>query len=137
MERQQIINYRFLSFILGVLLIAGNLFAQPPQRGGMQGPPSFPDSAQIFKMIDELDEAISLSKEQKSKVSELYFSHFEEAKELMEDKKGNRESHREAMDALRQEFDEQVKDLLNENQKTKFEKFIKNQRKQIGENRPR
>ena len=136
MERQQVINYRFLSLILGMLLIAGNLFAQPQQRGGMQGPPPLPDSVQIVKMVDELATAISLSDEQKKQVSELHFAHFEEAKELMEENKSDRENHRQAMDDLRQEFDEQVKELLTEKQLKDFEKFIKNRPKQPGENRP-
>lgn len=136
MESKQIMKYRLLSLILGMLLIAGNVFAQPPQRGGMQGPPPLPDSAQIVQMVDELDEAISLSKEQKSKVSDLYFAHFEEAGELQEKYKGDREGHREAMNDLRDEFDEQVKDLLTKDQGKGFEEFVKNRQKQQGGNRP-
>lgn len=137
MESKQIISYRLLSLILGMLLIAGNLLAQPPQRGGMQGPPPLPDSTQIVKMVDELAKEISLTDKQKTKVSELYFAHFEEAGELQEKFKGDREGHREAMDDLRAEFDEQVKDLLTEDQAEEFEEYVKNRQKQQRGNRPR
>ena len=137
MESKQFINNRFLSFTIVMLLITGNLFAQPPQRGGMQGPPPLPDSTQIVQMVDELATTISLSDDQKTQVSDLYFAHFEEARELMEEHEGDREGHREAMEDLREEFDDQVKDLLSKDQVEKFEKFIKNRPKPQGENRPK
>ncbi len=136
MEIKQIINKRLLTLPTLILLIAGNLFAQPSQRGGMQGPPPLPDSVQIEKMVDELTKSISLSDEQKIQVSELHFDHFAEAKELMEENKKDRKSHHEAMDDLREEFDEQVKDLLTENQVEEFEEFIKNHPKPHGKKRP-
>ena len=127
MESKQRINKRFLFLTSLIVLIVGNLFSQPPQRGGMQGPPPLPDSTQIVKMIDELAKEISLTDKQKTKVSELYFAHFEEAGELQEKYKADRESQREAMDELREDFDDQQKE---------FEVYIKNRQKQQPGNRP-
>ncbi len=52
MDRQPIINYRSLSLIIGFLLIAGNLIAQPQQHE--KRPPTLPDSAHIVQMVDML-----------------------------------------------------------------------------------
>lgn len=98
MEKIQLINHHFLSFIIGLLLISGNLSAQPQ---GQAGPPPLPDSEQIVEMVDELAETLSLSEDQKSDISDLYFSHFEEVKELRDKHEGDREDHRQAMDVLR------------------------------------
>ncbi|NQV36472.1 MAG: hypothetical protein HQ509_00515 [Candidatus Marinimicrobia bacterium] len=85
-----------------------------------------PDSKQIVQMVDELATALSLTEEQKTKVSEMHFAHFEEAKDQMEKSKTSRNNDRHAMDALRKEFEEQVKAVLNDEQKKQFETFIKN-----------
>lgn len=132
MERIQLINHRFLSFIIGLLLISGNLSAQPQRQSG---PPPLPDSEQIVEMVDELAETLSLSEEQKSDVSDLYFVHFEEARKLRNEHEGDRENHRQTMDALRDDFEEQVKEILTDEQITEFEVFMKDRQKQRGENR--
>ncbi|MGD9899475.1 MAG: hypothetical protein AB7T22_10165 [Calditrichaceae bacterium] len=102
------------------LIITGNLFAQ------RQGPPALPDSAQIVKIVDELAEALTLTEEQKSAITDLHFTHFADAKELMEANKGDRESNRQAMEDLRKDFDNQIKELLNDDQIAKYEAYIKN-----------
>lgn len=137
MEIKKRINYRLLFLTLGILLMAGHVFAQPPQRGGrQQGPPPLPDSTQIVQMVDELATAISLSDELKSEVSDLYFTHFDKVGELQEKYKGHREGHREAMDDLKAEFDDQVKDLLTEDQVELFEEYQENRKRQQRGSRP-
>jgi len=84
-----------------------------------------PDSTHIKQMVEELATSLSLSAEQKEKVSELHFSHFKQVKAMIKKDKADREKHRTAMDALRKEFENQVKAELNNKQKTEFEKFIK------------
>lgn len=136
MQSEQFFKYRLLILTTLIFIIAGNLFSQPPQRGRMQGPPPLPDSTQIVKMVDELATTLSLTKEQKSKILELHFAHFEEAKKLMEKNKSDRESHREAMDELKEEFDEQVKDVLTEDQVEAFKEYVENRKKQQRGSRP-
>lgn len=133
MERNQISNYRLLSFTIGILLIAGNLFAkQVPQHR----PPALPDSTQIIEIVEEMDRSLSLTEEQKAAISNIHFHHFEEAKELMEEHKGDREEHRQAMNDLREDFEEQVKDILTDDQIPGFEEFMADQMKRHGKNRP-
>ena len=88
-------------------------------------------------MVDELVTTLSLNEDQITEITDLYFIHFAEAKELMEKHKGDRENHRNAMDALRQDFDNQIKELLNDEQTEEFEEFIKNQKPRRGQQRPR
>jgi hypothetical protein len=87
-------------------------------------------------MIDELDATLLLTIVQRSAISRLYFTHFEEAKELMEEHEGDRENHRQAMDDLREDFDAQVKDILTDEQITEFEKFMESHQRHHDENRP-
>ncbi len=99
-------------------------------------PPALPDSIQIIEIIAELDITLSLTKEQKAAISKIHFDHFEEAKELMEEQKGDRENHRQAMDDLREDFEEQIKELLTDEQITEFEEFMENRQRHHDENRP-
>lgn len=135
MNRQQKIKSRILSLVMGSVLIAGSLFAQPAQN--RNHPPMLPDSSRIVQMVDELATNLSLTDKQKGDVSKICFAHFAEAEELMEEYKGDRENHREAMDDLRQEFEEQVKDFLTDEQKTKFEKSVKNNKPGPGQQHPK
>ena len=133
MNRHHNINRCLLFVVLGGLLFAGSLSAQPPRDGNRL--PALPDSARIAQMVDEMATALSLTEEQKSAVSELHFAHFADAKALMEKRQGDRESHRQAMDALRKTFDEQVKALLTDEQKAKYKTFMKNRGPRPGHQR--
>ena len=121
MNQQNRIQSHILLTIVGIIFITSNLFAQPGQN--RNHPPRLPDSEQIAEMVEELVSTLSLDDEQKSELSKLYFAHFAEAKELMEKHKGDRENHRQAMDALKKEFDAQIQALLNDEQKEKYIKF--------------
>lgn len=119
--------------LIGVLLISCNLIAQPQDE---QHPPLLPDSNKIVQMVDELATALSLNEEQRTQVSELHFTHFKEAGELMEKNKAQGEKGREVMDALRKDFEEQVKALLSDEQKVQFETFLSNHGPQQDRKRP-
>jgi len=108
--------------ILAFLLVTTSIQAQAGR--GHQGPPPIPDKTQIGQMIEELDEALDLSKDQKTQISALYFAHFEEVEALQEAGK----SSREVMDELRKHFQANVTVLLNKNQVKKFKLLQKNQR---------
>jgi len=123
MDKQKKTNRVVLTFLTISLLLAGSLMAQPEQSEGRG--PKLPDSAEITKMMDELAENLSLTEDQKSKISELHFAHFSEAKVLMEKRQGDRENNREAMEGLRKGFDEQVGAVLTDDQKKNYTKFMK------------
>ena len=126
---------KFFITLAMIIFFSPNLFAQQDQKP--QGPPPFPDSARIVKMVDELAATLSLSKTQKGKVAELHFDHFAEAKVQMELGKEDREKHREVMDALRKDFEEQIQALLTDDQKIKLNEFMKNRGPRQGKPKPK
>ena len=75
-------------------------------------------------MVDDLSAKLSLNKTQKQKVSDLYTAHFNNVRESMGNKEGK--GSPEEMQQKRKDFEEQVKSLLNDEQKTEFDKFVKN-----------
>ena len=131
MDRRHKIYRSLLFVVLGGLLTVGSVSAQRPQDGNR--PPAPPDSASITQMVDELATALSLTEDQKSAVSELHFSHFAEANALMKKNEGDRE----AMDSLRKDLETQVKALLTDDQKAKYEEIIKSRGPRPGRQEPR
>ncbi len=124
---------RIIFLISGILMLYANLYGQqrPEHR-----PPLLPDSVHIVKMVDEMAKALTLTRGQKEQVAELHFSHFKQAKEMMKKNKESREAERRVMDSLRKEFEEQLKALMNDKQKTDFEKFMKKPRPRPNQQRP-
>ena len=119
-----------LLLIIAIFFISGNLFAQQGQR---KGPPKLPSDTEIEEMVNELSEELSLSKDQETKIQELYTQHFAEVKTAMS---GQRKS-REEMEAYRTKFEDQVKSVLNDDQQELFDEFKKSNNKKSGEQRER
>jgi len=127
--------------ILAILLLMGFIFintstsnAQPPpgQRGrGM------PDSTRIVQMVDDLVKALSLNDEQKKKISEIYFKHFDELKKEREKHQGNREEMRKIYTESREKRDTAIKALLTDKQKEAYDKYIQERRQRRGGRGPR
>jgi len=101
------------------------------QPEGSQGPPPIPTSGQIEKMVTELSSELALNDYQSEIISKLYFAHFKEVKEEMQNNIQNRKAHREKMEKLRFSFEKDVKKELNHEQLKKFNEFMKKR----GENR--
>ena len=116
--------------ITAMFFLTSNVAAQ--QRQG-QGPPPIPNETQINKMVDDLSNELSLSDGQKTEILALYIDHFADVKELTN---GQRPS-REQMDKLKNEFENNVRNKLNEDQVFKFEKYNKSQNKPLQQNRGR
>ncbi len=102
--------------ILTTGLAAQNIH-QPPQ------PPMVPDSTQIIQMVNEIASALSLSATQKVQISDLYFAHFEDIKTMTSQAEKDHENHHKIMDLKRTEFENQVKAVLTNKQKAKFDKI--------------
>ena len=120
--------------VLSILLVSASLFAQPAgggQRAGQHpGPPPVPGNKQIEKMVTDLADEISLSNEQETKILELYQSYFKKVKTKISGKNRPKPEEMEALDAT---LAKNVKAELTENQKSKYETYLKSQR----ERRPR
>ena len=59
----------------------------------------------------------------------MHVEHFAEGK-------SKHEKQRQKMKTLRQNFEKQVKTLLNDKQKTEFEQFVKRHKPQSGQKKP-
>ncbi len=134
MIKQKKITNGIQAIVFLFLLGNSNLFAQPQRH---QGPPPMPDSTRIIQMVDELGTNLSLNEKQIIEISNLHFTHFAEAKDLMKKHKTERDSHRLEMDSLREDFEEQVKSLLTDDQKTEFAELMKKHRPGPGNQRPK
>lgn len=118
-----------------ILLVCTAAFAQPGgrgQRSGQQpGPPKLPDAAQVTKMVNEMSAALSLTDSQTEQVSELHIAHFAAASDLMAKAKGDRETHRKKMGALRTEFESELKAVMRDDQIPDFEAYMKERQPQV------
>ena len=125
-----------VALVLFVFLASNRLQAQPR---GQHGPETPPDSAQIFKMVDELAKAVSLSEHQKANVLKLHFEHFTHPKADMEKGRVNHEDMRRLHDEMKAKFEKQINALLDKKQKVKYTKYLKQQQlmNQQRERRPR
>ena len=130
MNKQSRFNTGILLIIATMLFISGNLLAQQDRNP----PPKPPSTEEVNKMVDELSTNLSLSESQKKEVSELFTAHFNKVRESM----GNREGKGspEEMQQKRKDFEEQVKSILNDEQKVQFDKFIKSHGPQSDQQKP-
>ncbi len=122
-------------FILAAILISSISYAQPQGGGkqsGPQGPPPTPNSSQIKKMVKQLSTELSLTEEQKTKVSAIYTSHFQDVKK----KNKTGALKREEMETLKTDFEKEVKSLLNTKQQKLYVAYLKKQTNQASRQRP-
>ncbi|SDW19957.1 hypothetical protein SAMN05444411_101266 [Lutibacter oricola] len=91
------------------------------QGGGEQGPPPIPTTKQIVKMVDKLSSEILLSEDQKAEVLELYKEHFEEVEDLTSDGRPDRDK----MEALKEDFESDVNEVLTEDQQKLYKAYVK------------
>ena len=110
--------------ITALIFLTGSLSAQQKQE---QGPPPIPNETQINKMVEDLSAELSLREGQKIEILALYQNHFTEVKSSMSS--GQRPS-REDMESLKEEFEDEVKNLLNAEQQDLYEEFIKKNKPQ-------
>ncbi|MBK3515781.1 TetR/AcrR family transcriptional regulator C-terminal domain-containing protein [Carboxylicivirga marina] len=111
-----------------LLLICSLSGVQAQSKGKHQGPPPIPDAEQIEKMVSKLDEALSLSDEQSSKIEAIYTHHFK----IVEDKRSVGRPSREEMQQLRVELDKDIKNILSAEQLPAYDKLIEEQKQQRG-----
>ena len=87
------------------------------------------DSERIEKKVEKLAEKLSLTTDQKEGISSLYLSHSELIKEIRESEDKDRKEKREEINMLKNELDENIMALLNDEQIAKFEEFKANRKK--------
>lgn len=78
------------------------------------------------EMVNHLDQQLSLSADQKAKISTILENSNKHAQELRANSSGDKSSNREAMRQLHQNTHEQIKATLTPEQQTKFDSMMKN-----------
>lgn len=99
----------------------------PPQGGGQgggqqQGPPPAPTAKEIESMVSDLSKELLLTDEQEAQVLELYTEHFE----AIEEKTSAGRPDRDEMDALKENFENDIKAVLTEDQQELYTTYLKN-----------
>lgn len=113
-----------LSVIIGLIILIGSTLsltsqAQEHQKRKQQGPPPIPNEKEVDKMVNDLSKTLSLSEEQTKKISKMYTKHFDEVRSKVDESRPKREE----MEQLRSDFVKDVKSVLDEDQKKKFDEF--------------
>lgn len=116
-----------------MLFISVNLSAQ--QHQDRLRPPKPPSAEEVNKMVDELSTNLSLSKSQKKEIFDLFATHFNRIRESMGSREGN--GSPEEMEKKREKFEEQIKSILNDEQKVAFDKFMKNHDPRSNQRKPK
>lgn len=127
MKRMFLITVLFLSVFS--LAQAQRNTGQRPSRSG-SGQPRMNPSEWIERRTQRLAETLSLNEDQIAKVKAIYTKDAEEQRKAFEKAKAegqepDREKMREQMIASRTRQDNEIKALLTDEQKVKFENYIK------------
>lgn len=124
MNKKKRFNLSIALIIAAMIFLTINLSAQ--QRQG-QGPPQIPNESQIVKMVDDLSSQLSLNGDQKTEILALYQDHFADVKSTMS---SGQKPNRDKMESLKEEFEDDVKSLLTNEQQDLFNEFLKKNQKQ-------
>lgn len=116
------------SLLVAIFSILMSINLVQAQQSRPQGPPPTPTDKQIEKMVEDLDETLSLTDDQEKQISQKYFAHFDEVKAKVKDGKPKREE----MEKLKTEFEADVKSVLTDDQQDLYSSYIKEQK----QNRP-
>lgn len=84
----------------------------------------YPDSCRIQLMVDDMRQALDLSDKQVKEIEQIHYAHMEEVKNLQDKYKGDCVGEREARRSMREKVHEEIKAVLNDEQKVKFDEFI-------------
>ncbi len=123
-------NLSITLLIAAMFFLTTNLSAQKREE---QGPPPIPNETQINKMVEDLSAELSLTEAQSAKILGLYSDHFAEVKKLMKSQRKSREE----MESKKAEFEDEIKNLLNEEQQDLFDEFMEKNHRQKGKQKPR
>lgn len=107
-----------LSILFAMLALFSTTFAQQGQFGGRGGGDPY---ERADRQTERMKTELGLNEEQTAKVSEINIAAAEKMMEARQNADGDRESMRESMMAIRQETTASLKEVLTEEQWTKFE----------------
>ncbi len=83
-------------------------------------------------MINHLDQELSLTADQKSKITTILENSNKQSQELMSNNSGDKAANREAMRQLHDNMHAQIRATLTADQQTKFDAMMKRQQEEMG-----
>jgi hypothetical protein len=113
-------------FFVSVVAISQPIQGRGPHHGGHGD--RMPDSCRAKCMIDDLSKVISLSDVQKQKISEIHAAHFKQMKDEHEQDSICMARNWEKHQQMRTEMDNEVKQILTDDQKTKYDAYMAEKR---------
>jgi hypothetical protein len=118
--------------IIAMVFSIGSLSAQQGggKQHGHQGPPPIPNEEQIEEMVSNMATEISLRSQQEKEILLLYKEHFAE----VEKRRADKHKCREEMNAYRDAFHKEVKEVLSAEQAALYDKYVETQKQQRGLN---
>ena len=120
---------KFVSaLVLFFVVPASAILAQPgygmrPHHGGGYGM-WHPDSCHVQLMVDDLAQQLSLTDAQRQKVLDIRLAHIDEINKIQAKYAGDCLGERNARWDSRKKMDEQIKAVLNDDQKQKYEEIM-------------
>ncbi len=131
---------KLLSTIVFVMMTLLCVMAQPPQNEGPKGPrPGGPGGPGMdpAKIVEYMDKELSLSEDQKSQLTKIMTTQQEEMKSKFKEMEEEGEfPSREEMMEMHKKRTEQIKSVLTDEQKAKYDEMMKKQRPGPGQGRP-
>lgn len=113
-------------FFVSTIIIAQPGRGKEPRQG--QGYDRMPDSCRAKCMIDNLSKELSLDAGQKQKIETIHFAHFEKMKVVREQDSLCMARNRERHDKIRDDMDNEIKAVLSEAQKAKYDSIMNGRR---------
>lgn len=103
-----------------------NIQAQPGNDDHHRGMHmnNMPDSCHVKMMADKLAQELSLTDAQKQKVLEIEYSHMKEMKAINAKLESAMDEARKAHEKVKQAVEGEVKVVLNDDQKVKYDEFL-------------
>lgn len=115
-----------------ILLTSLAVSAQPGQGKGHHGGQGHwkPDSCRIQLMVDDLVKELSLSEEQRKQIEEIHYAHIDDVEKIHTEYKDKNDcvGERNARIQLKEKMDAEIKTILNKEQQTLYDEFMRERR---------
>lgn len=116
-----------ITVLISFAMMTSILMAQAGGRP-QQGPPPgqrMPGENDLSAILQDLDNALDLSKEQSKQITDMYKAHFKEVKAAIKKDQQKQNKNRTKMEKMKKELDKDVKAILTPDQKKAFEAYLK------------
>lgn len=123
--------------LLSLIVVACNQSGNTGNNQG-QGPGNFNAEEMVDRQMEELNEALDLSKKQDEQMREIMHEGIDKMMQMREEMRsggGDFEGMRETMRAQREKQDAKVKDILSEDQFVKYQEIQEERRARRGQGR--